>query len=147
MQRRAIIGAALAGVLVSSSVVIAGAGWSNEAEPTVRVHKHTFDKVGIEASGCVLNLRLHFDATKEAYSDERNPGRNHYHFVGEVKLKSGHSLTTPRFANKAPGRRIYRKQFDTTGEGCWGKSADKIIKLDVDACRGRLCQVERTVGP
>lgn len=148
MQSRVVAGLALAGLVSMgpAPAASAAAGWSTEVEPTVRVHKHTFDKAGIDASGCVLRVHLHFDAPKEMYSDARNPGRNHYHFVADIKLKSGHSLTTPRFSNKSPGRRRYETEFDTAAEGCWGKRADKIIKLDVDACRGRFCKIERAAA-
>jgi hypothetical protein len=142
--RNSVVTALLFAVASLGGVALAGARWSNEATPTVRVHEHTFDKVGIEADGCTLALRLHFDAPAVGYGDSRNPGRNEYRFAADVQLKNGEKLTTPEFINRKAGRRLYRKEFDTTTDGCWAKQPNKIIKLDVDACRGHGCAVERT---
>ena len=40
--------------------------WSKEASFLARVHKHEFTRATVESDGCVLKLRLFFEAPESA---------------------------------------------------------------------------------
>ena len=131
--------AALA-LLTVTPFAMAASGWKSEGRPRVTVHKHVFDHVIVESTGCELRFNLYFDAPTEGYADKRNAVRNHYRFLAEIKFADGQTIHTDHFNNRAPGRRVYRYRHDTGDGGCWARNKNKIVKLNVSACRGRRCR-------
>jgi hypothetical protein len=129
----------MAASLVLALAPAAAGAWEKKAELEVQVHDHAFSKVSATSVGeCALELSVHFGAPAERYG----AGKGHYKFRARVELSGGKRVTSPVFMNRAPGRRVYRFTFDTTGEGCWAKQEHKIFDLDVEGCRGRGCKVE-----
>ena len=115
--------------------------WSKEASFLARVHKHEFTRATVESDGCVLKLRLFFEAPESAYQSEVK-ARNEYRFHARVNVEGGHRLLTPVFQSLTPGKRSYDYAKDTTSEGCWAKSEAKIFGVDVEGCRGAGCTPE-----
>jgi hypothetical protein len=114
----------------------------SEAHPTVRVHDHVFDGVHIEANGCDATVKLDFDAPDPGYRDPKNAVRNEYRFKARISLANGRKVDTPEFTNKGSGRRVYTTTRVTSDGPCWPAAKAKIVKLDVNGCRGRGCAVE-----
>jgi hypothetical protein len=115
--------------------------WSKEASFLARVHKHEFTRAAMESAGCVLKLRLFFDAPESAYQSDVK-ARNEYRFHARVNLDGGKALLTPVFHSLTPGKRSYDYAKDTTSEGCWAKPEAKIFGVDVEGCRGAGCTPE-----
>jgi hypothetical protein len=114
------------------------AAWTERATFGTRVHGHEFHRVTLESSECLLNYRLDFTAPVERYAgaDAKAP---RFRFIARIKLKSGAVVRSPVFPNAAAGERSYKGSLDTSGEGCWAKSAQKLSGFDVRGCRGQPC--------
>ena len=112
--------------------------WSKEAMFMARVHKHEFTRATLDNNGCLLKLRLFFDAPEAAYQSE-SKARNEYRFHARVNLDGGRALLTPVFQSLTPGARSYDYTKDTASEACWGKAEAKILGVDVEGCRGASC--------
>ncbi len=129
----------LAAFLCSSLFALAASaagGFSQQAELRVKTHDHQFDRVKVESSDCNVRYQVFFDAPESAYP----PGKTrHYQFHARIRFQSGKAVVSPIFGNPKPGKRFYEKTYDTTSEGCWAKDAQKLLALDVEACRGRGC--------
>ena len=82
-----------------------------------RVHKHEFSRATVENAGCLLKLRLFFDAPESAYQPD-SKARNEYRFHARVNLDGGHALLTPVFRSLTAGARTYDYVKDTSGEAC-----------------------------
>jgi hypothetical protein len=126
---------ALVAVIASPAAALA---WSQKAPFGVKVHDHALHDVELAATGCSLEYKLFFSAPADGYSS-RAENRNYYVFRTRIKLQSGKRVTVPEFGNAAAGERVYARSFDTTSEGCWAKEAQKLLGVDVEACRGRGC--------
>jgi hypothetical protein len=128
---------------LAPALTSADTSWKADAGPTATVHGHTFDRVRLEGGGCEGTLTLDFDAPPEAYADKRNPVRNQYWFKARVGLADGRKLETPAFRNQGAGRRTYATSR-VTGEpdACWASKKGRIVKLDVNGCRGPGCTIE-----
>jgi hypothetical protein len=124
--------------LLSPAVAVA---WNQEALFGATVHGHRFEGVRIENADCKLKIRLSFQAPAEGYKAEI-PGRNHYRFIGRLKLEGGRTVVTRHFYNDTPGARVYNDVRDTTAEGCWAKERQKLQGVDVEGCRGKGCTPE-----
>jgi hypothetical protein len=130
-------------LLSCSAVAMAGDdGWSQKVPTGVTVHEHSFERLEAAASGCSFEVKLTFDAPAGAYADKKNLVRNDYIFRARVRLDDGRAVDTNLFFNRHPGKRSYTYRLDTTGDGCWTKEKRKVVKLDVEACRGKRCKVE-----
>jgi hypothetical protein len=130
-------------LLAGSALAVAGdAGWSQKVPTGVTVHEHSFEKLEATASGCDFEVKLTFDAPAGAYADKKNLVRNYYIFRARVRLDDGRAVDTNLFFNRTPGKRLYTYRLDTTSDGCWTKEKRKVVKLDVEACRGKRCKVE-----
>ena len=116
----------------------AGPVWRASAPLAVRVFEHAFQRVDANDVGCVVRVRLHFDAPASGYQ-EPDAVRNHYRFIAEVKLSGGNHFQSEVFSNTEPGARVIAFSHDTAPEGCWAKQELKLRKVDVHACRGSKC--------
>ncbi|MBN2193376.1 MAG: hypothetical protein JW751_11220 [Polyangiaceae bacterium] len=107
------------------------------------IHDHKFDRIETKrvGDGCEVEYVLHFGAPAARYTDPA-PVRNYYRFKARVSLSEGHRSFSPQFANRVPGRRVYRWKHDTTAEGCWAQKPHKVFYVDVEGCRNRNCKVE-----
>ncbi|MGC4094806.1 MAG: hypothetical protein QM756_44190 [Polyangiaceae bacterium] len=110
--------------------------WSQRAEFGVRTHGHSFNKAVIESSDCTLHYKLYFAAPAEAYE---KPGKAHFQFRARIRFGSGKAVVSKVFGNHGGGARIYEYDYDTGAEGCWAKDEQKLLGVDVEACRGRGC--------
>lgn len=125
----------LLGVALYSSAAFA---WNADVPFEVHVHKHLFDRAVLTSNECKIDVALYFTAPEEGYRAE-NPRRNYYLFHARFKFDATHRPETLVFGNGAPGRRVYRTQIDTSGEGCWAKQEQHLMGVDVEGCRGRRC--------
>lgn len=135
MRRSLLVGSTLLGGLLVATVA---AAWSQSSMFEARVHDHEFKRVIVESAGCKLSYKLYFAAPAEGYVS-RAPPRNVYLFRSRIDFHSGKQVKVPVFANRAAGERMYENSFDTTGEGCWAKSQEKLAGVKVEACRGAGC--------
>lgn len=124
----------LAGLLVAT----VAAAWSQSAEFGARIHHHEFERVVVESADCTLRYKLYFSAPAEGYVS-KSPPRNVYLFRSRIDFVSGKTARVPVFANRAAGKRLYENAYDTTGEGCWAKSQEKLAGVKVEGCRGDGC--------
>src|SRR5262245_45608874 len=94
------------GALALLLLPAAALAWNQSALFGARIHHHEFEEVAIENNGdCKLGVHLSFKAPAEGYKDV-SPARNHYRFIGRLKL-DGKTVITPFFYNDKPGSRIY----------------------------------------
>jgi hypothetical protein len=126
---------AFTAIVASPAVALA---WNQKAPFGVRVHDHALHDVALEGSGCSVDYKLFFSAPADGYSS-RAENRNYYLFRARIKFQSGKKITLPIFGNAGPGERMYERSYDTTNEGCWAKEQQKLMGVDVEACRGRGC--------
>jgi hypothetical protein len=112
--------------------------WTQKAPFGVRVHDHALHDVELSATDCSLTYKLFFSAPADGYSS-RAENRNYYLFRTRIKFQSGKKITPPIFGNTGPGERVYERTYDTSGEGCWAKQEQKLMGVDVEACRSRGC--------
>ena len=112
--------------------------WSQKAPFGVKVHDHALHDVELSATECSLNYKLFFSAPAAGYASGA-ANRNYYLFRARIKLQSGKRIELPIFGNAGPGERVYEKSYDTSGEGCWAKEPQKLLGVDVEACRNRGC--------
>lgn len=122
--------------LLAVTTVAHAAGWSQSAEISVRTHGHSFHKASVESNDCTVHYRLYFKAPTEAYE---NPNKAHFRFRARVRFGSGKEFKSLVFGNQGAGERVYERDYDTTAEGCWAREAQKLLGVDVEACRGRGC--------
>jgi hypothetical protein len=115
--------------------------WENAVPISVTVNGHAFHDAKVVSDGCTLGHELRFEAPATGYADPKNAVRNYHLFQARVTYAKGQKITTRVFGNSGPGERVYRFSEDTTAAGCWGKSPNKIVKLDVIGCRGRVCDL------
>jgi hypothetical protein len=125
----------LLALIASPTVALA---WSQKAPFGVKVHDHALHDVELSATDCSITYKLFFSAPQEGYSS-RAENRNYYLFRTRIKLQSGKKITVPIFGNAGPGERVYERSYDTTGDGCWAKEPQKLLGVDVEACRNRGC--------
>jgi hypothetical protein len=135
MRRSLLVGSTL---LAALFVATAAAAWSQNSEFGARVHDHEFKRVIVESTDCTLKYKLFFSAPATGY-ESKSPPRNVYLFRSRIDFQSGKQAKIPVFANRAAGERMYENSFDTTGEGCWAKSQEKLAGVKVEACRGDGC--------
>jgi hypothetical protein len=135
MQRSLLRFFALVGLLASPAVAFA---WDQKALLGTRVHEHAMHSVELEAQGCALAYKLSFSAPADGYAS-RAMNRNYYVFRTRIKFHGGKKVTVPVFGNAGPGERVYERTYDTTAEGCWAKEPQRLMGLDVEACRNRGC--------
>jgi hypothetical protein len=136
MRRSLLAGSTLFGGLL---VATAAAAWSQNSAFTARPHDHEFKRVIVESADCTLKYKLYFNAPSEGYVS-KSPPRNVYLFRSRIDFQSGKQAKIPVFANRAAGERLYENSFDTTSEGCWAKSQEKLAGVKVEACRGDGCR-------
>lgn len=129
---------ALAVGLVPGPAAAAGPVWRDDAALAVKVFEHAFARVTANDVGCVVRVRLYFDAPASGYQDAA-PQRNHYRFLAEIKLSGNNRFVSEVFSNKEPGARVFELSHNTALEGCWAQQALKLRKVDVHACRGSKC--------
>jgi hypothetical protein len=122
-------------LLASPAVALA---WNQKALLGTRVHEHAMHSVELEAQGCALTYKLSFSAPADGYVS-RAANRNYYLFRTRIKFHGGKRITVPVFGNAGPGERVYERTYDTGGEGCWAKEPQRLMGLDVEACRSRGC--------
>jgi hypothetical protein len=137
--------AATLGLLLSlelaAPAALARSAWWDEAKIRVTVHDHVFHRVTVNAIGCSVRVRLHFDAPPSGYS-ESAPERNHYRFSAKVSLSEEQSFVSGPIANGEAGARVIAFSYDTTDQGCWAEREHTLRKVDVHACRGVGCVPE-----
>jgi len=125
----------IAALFASPAVALA---WTQKAPFGVKVHGHAVHDVELSGNGCSLDYKVFFSAPADGYSS-RAENRNYYLFRTRIKFQSGKTVTPPVFGNSGPGERVYERGYDTTGEGCWAKEPQKLLGVDVEACRNRGC--------
>jgi hypothetical protein len=128
-----------AAAAVPSPTLAAGPVWRDDAELAVKVFEHSFQRVTANDVGCVVRVRLYFDAPASNYR-EAAAQRNHYRFLAEVKLSGNNRFVSEVFSNTEPGARVLELSHNTALEGCWAQQPLKLRKVDVHACRGSKCQ-------
>lgn len=128
----------LATIILLLSAPAAALAWTQESPLVVRVHEHELHDVELAATGCSLDYKLFFSAPAAAYAS-RAATRNYFVFRARIKFHGGKVVTLPLFGNAAPGERVYARSHDTSGEGCWIKEPQRLMGVDVEACRGRGC--------
>lgn len=128
---------------VATTIAIVAQGWEQDQAISTSIHAHPFDRIVIEAKddSCVIAYRLYFLAPDGGYA-HADAGRNYYRFKARVSFSDGKRSFSPEFSNRAPGKRMYRWQHDTTAEGCWGAKAHRVAYVDVEGCRNRNCKVQ-----
>jgi hypothetical protein len=109
-----------------------------EAPFGAKVHGHEFRRVVIESSECGVRYRVYFSAPKTSYAGAKRT----YRFKVRIRLHSGKVLLSPVFHNEASGERVYARTYDTSAVGCWAKEEQKLLAVDVRACKGRDCVPE-----
>jgi hypothetical protein len=134
LTRGAAIGAFLAAVASASA-------WTSEADVGVRVNGHDFHHVRASGGECKVTIRVDFDAPEKGYSDPKNVVRNYHRFQARVKFAHGQVSTSGVMSNTSPGEHSFTFEDDTTAHDCWGKDANKVVKLDVIGCRGKGCDL------
>jgi len=122
-------------LLASPAVALA---WNQKALLGTRVHEHAMHSVELEAQGCALAYKLYFSAPADGYAS-RATNRNYYLFRTRIKFHGGKRISVPVFGNAGSGERLYERTYDTTGEGCWAKEPQRLMGIDVEACRNRGC--------
>jgi hypothetical protein len=127
----------VAGALFAATGALA---WSQEAPIDVTVHSHNFHTVKIATDGCTIQASLWFKAPQEGYTS-RYANQNHFRFRARVGLSEDELVVSPVFSNRGAGERVYRFAHDTTPDGCWAKTQHKVLRVDVDGCRGRACEI------
>jgi hypothetical protein len=130
-----------AACLLLSAPALAASAWWDEASIRVQVHEHAFHRVTANAIGCLVRVRLYFNAPEAAYRDGSSE-RNHYRFRARVLLSDERSFDTEVFDNGVGGARVFAFSHDTGTEGCWAEKQRSLRKVDVHACRGRACVPE-----
>ena len=60
---------ALAALAIAAESVAQGAVWRDSANLAVRVFEHAFARATVNDVGCVLRVRLYFDAPAEGYRE------------------------------------------------------------------------------
>ena len=125
-------------VLLLAGAPAAALAWSQKVPFGVKVHDHALHDVELSAADCSITYKLFFTAPAEGYSSGA-ANRNYYLFRSRIKLQSGKRITVPVFGNAGPGERVYERSYDTSGEGCWAKEPQKLLGVDVEACRSRGC--------
>lgn len=133
-RRRSPLGPALAGLFVTSLAL----GSTLDFAIRASVNGHEFSRVRVDASGCVLNVRLDFSAPESGYSSKAK-NRNHHRFRARLLFKNGKALVTKVFNNRAAGKRTYGEQLDTSDGACWGKEQLELKDVEVVGCRGTGC--------
>jgi hypothetical protein len=121
-----------------SPALAAGPVWRASAPLAVRVFDHAFRRVDANDVGCMVRVRLHFDAPASGYQ-EPAAARNHYRFIALVKLSGGNHFQSEVFSNAEAGARVFAFSHDTALEGCWAQQELAVRKVDVHACRGSKC--------
>jgi len=122
--------------LVSTVAMTAHAAWVQQAEIRVKAHDHEFHAVRVESTDCNVRYKLSFSAPESAYPAGKS---RYYQFHARIRFHSGKSITSLIFANPGAGERVYERVYDTTTEGCWARDTQKLLGVDVEACRGRGC--------
>jgi hypothetical protein len=135
MRRSLLVGSTLLGGFL---VATAAAAWSQNSEFGARVHDHEFKRVIVESADCTIKYKLYFSAPAAGYVS-KSPPRNVYLFRSRIDFQSGKQAKVPVFANRAAGERVYENTFDTTPDGCWAKSQEKLAGVKVEGCRGDGC--------
>jgi hypothetical protein len=133
--------AVAAACLLLAPAAPAASAWWEEAQIGVKVHEHAFHRVTANAVGCVVRVRLYFNAPDGAYRDGPSE-RNHYRFRARVVLSDSRSFDSEVFDNGLGGARVFAFSHDTAKEGCWAEREHSLRKLDVHACRGQGCLPE-----
>jgi hypothetical protein len=124
--------------LAALAVASTAFAWSQNSEFGARVHNHEFKRVMVDSSDCTIQYKLYFGAPADQYASAAKP-RNVYLFRSRIDFLDGKSITIPVFANRAPGERMYENAFDTTAQGCWAKTPQKVVAVKVEGCRGDGC--------
>jgi hypothetical protein len=111
------LAALLLAVSAAPPALAAGPVWRDSAQLGLRVFEHSFQRVTANDVGCVVRVRLYFDAPATSY---REPAavRNQYHFIAEVRLSGGNQFLSEVFSNSEPGARVAAFSYDTAPEGC-----------------------------
>jgi len=135
MRRSRLVWALFAGVFAVASSAFA---WSQSSEFGARVHGHEYKRVVVESTDCKINYRLFFSAPADGYASAVK-ARNVYLFRSRIDFLDGKSATIPVFANRGAGERVYENTFDSTAQGCWAKTPQKVVAVKVEACRGDGC--------
>jgi hypothetical protein len=104
----------------------------------VGVHGHRFHRAVLGGAKCRLDYKLYFSAPAERYPS----ASAYYRFKARIRLRDGRSVLSPLFGNAGAGERVYVARHDTASEGCWAEQAQKVLAVDVQACRGRSCVPE-----
>lgn len=130
--------ALLAVVLLSPAIALA---WTSASPFSAKIHNHDFNHVAVHDEACVVKTKLKFVAPEAQYQDDAAV-RNYYRFKARTRFASGKKALSPVFFSQRPGTHEFEFSFDTATEGCWGKSEQKVIGVDVEGCRGRNCTVE-----
>lgn len=131
----------LALTLLVALPALARSRWWDEARIRVEVHEHGFRRVTANAIGCVVRVRLHFDAPPSGYAEPARE-RNLYRFAAQVTLSDNVRFVSEPFVNAEAGARVFAFSHDSAADGCWAEREHTLRKVDVHACRGEGCVPE-----
>lgn len=126
------------GVLLCPALAFA---WTTTVPFSAKVHEHSFRRVTVKDDGCALRTVLEFSAPEAQYREPAEV-RNYYRFKARVRFASSKRVLSPIFFSQKPGEHKFEFAFDTTADGCWARSEQKAIAVDVEGCRGKACTVE-----
>lgn len=115
--------------------------WGSSALFSATVWSHKFSDVSVNATGCVVETTVKYNAPEKAYKS-RLKGMNEYRFKARARFASGKSVSSAVFTSTRPGNASHTYRVDTRPDGCWAKQDQKLVAMDVEGCRGEGCQVE-----
>jgi hypothetical protein len=126
------------GLLSCPAVALA---WTSDSPFSATVLGHAFKHVSVRDEGCAIKTVLKFSAPEGQYREPAKV-RNYYRFKARVRFASGKKALSPVFFSQKPGDHQFEFAFDSTADGCWARSEQKVIGVDVEGCRGKGCVVE-----
>lgn len=120
---------------------VAALAWTSDSPFSATVLGHQFKHVSVGDEACTVKATLKFSAPEAQYREPAQ-ARNHYRFKARARFASGKRATSPIFFSQKPGAHQFSFEFDTTPDGCWARTEQKVIGVDVEGCRGKGCTVE-----
>lgn len=136
--RTTVSAAILIGMLGASGAASAGDD-ARIFRPAVKADGHAFYGVQVGNHGCVLGVKLYYNAPKDAYD-----AKTIYRFRAKVTFFGGGSVYTRTFTNKRPGnKRVFYYPRNTRHAGCWARNDVRIRNLFVVSCEGRKCKLPK----
>ncbi len=126
--------------LTALALSVSAGAWEASSAFRATIHDHVFHHMAVQTHGCSIETTVRFEAPEQAYRSQF-PVRNHYRFKARVRFDSGKRVISPIFYSNAPAKRRYVFRYDTSAEGCWAKTRQRLVDINVEGCRGKDCRV------